>query len=149
MLNILRKIINKVNSEGYQCTLVIGNKEIISIYQADVPMFYFDMPEYSYNYEKQEKTIKLKYAVGINSEQNSNDIDLLFSTISEVEVLNDLFLKKLFSYENGSGQQIFENTNNIKVVSFLDLKMMSHTLTGLYVEVEFKNLLTNACKWEV
>jgi len=27
--------------------------------------------------------------------------------------------------------------------------MMSHTLTGLYVEVEFKNLLTNACKWEV
>lgn len=149
MLNTLRKIIKQVNSEGFDCNLVIGHREVIAQYQADKPMFYFEMPTYTYNSETQEKTHTLTYVVGINSEQNNNDTDAMFEAIKDIEILNKLFMHKLRTYQNKDGQQIFIPEGAANIRSFTDLALMQHPLTGLFVELRFKELITNFCEWQL
>jgi hypothetical protein len=149
MLTILRNIINQVNSEGFNCNLVIGHREVIAQYQADKPLFYFEMPTVTFDSETNETIYSLKYVLGINSEQNGNDVDWTFNRIFSLIKLNKLFMSKLKKYENENGQQLFIPEGVASIRTFADLQLLQHPTTGIFVELRFKALSNNFCEWQI
>jgi hypothetical protein len=149
MLTILRNIINQVNSEGFNCNLVIGHREVIAQYQADKPLFYFEMPTMTFDSETNDTIYSLKYVLGINSEQNGNETDSTFEQIKSVLIINKLFMYKLRTHQNSEGQQLFIPEGVANIRTFADLQLLQHPTTGIFVELRFKALSNNFCEWQI